>query len=139
MKIVMATLLLMLIWGCRPVWAVKVHFWKSIRGCSSMLSETVNNSANGISDGSACFLVKEAVARLQYDPAQERSLESSNARSAFLRERTSVEMYYDDTWQGYVGVWGQPRRADLWTVFLTLMLSSLSVVAGYWLFGRGSA
>lgn len=140
MKRIGVLLLLMLVCDFQPpVRVVKLQLGESVRCYTDVLSDDLTNLATRASDGSQHPAVVEAVGHIQYVSAQERKFESSNAGSAFLSDRTSVEMYYDDTWQGYVGVWSEPRRTVRGTVFLTFMSSILSAVAGYWLFGKGSA
>jgi hypothetical protein len=67
------------------------------------------------------------------------SADVSNAELGGACADHPVELYFDDTWEGYRGTWLVDCRASQWTVLLTLMSSVFVSVAGYWLFGLGYA
>jgi hypothetical protein len=53
-----------------------------------------------------------------------------------LENDPSRELNYDDSWEGYVGAWRSDAGGSQWSVVVTIVLSILVSVAGYWLFGR---
>lgn len=59
----------------------------------------------------------------------------AQAQSILPEDQQDGELYYDDTWRGYVGA-SSNRRGSPRSVLLTLALSILTTVVGYWLFGR---
>jgi hypothetical protein len=80
--------------------------------------------------------IKQAVAQdRRFNLPQMKNPVASSAKSAAL-SNDAAELYYDDTWQGYVGAWPPNRHGSLWSVLLTLGLSLTMTIAGYWIFGR---